>query len=187
MAPLVRQMASSTLRFLRSPTLASKATWAFQGICITLLCQRYLFDITMCSGPSMLPTFNTIGDVVFVEYFTWRWLRSVSLGDVVVAVSPISPDRAICKRVLGMPGDTVLRDPTLSTTDFIVVRTAALVALCFLCFEGLTKPYVPPGHVWLQGDNMSNSTDSRVYGPVPMGLLRGRVRARLFPSFNIVR
>ena len=34
---------------------------------------------------------------------------------------------------------------------------------------------VPKGTVWLQGDNIFNSTDSRVYGPVPFAMLRGRV------------
>ncbi len=40
---------------------------------------------------------------------------------------------------------------------------------------------VPTGRVWLQGDNLHNSTDSRVYGPVPHGLIRGRVLCRIWP------
>ncbi|KAJ3103977.1 hypothetical protein HDU97_009632 [Phlyctochytrium planicorne] len=136
-----------------------------QCVCITLLAQQYLGEITMCTGPSMLPTFNIGGDLVLVEYLSWKWFRKVDRGEVVVAISPLNPHRAICKRILGLPGDRVLVDPTKSTTDFVTV---------------------PKGHVWLQGDNLNNSTDSRTYGPVPMGLLRGKVYMKLFPEIKRV-
>ena len=38
---------------------------------------------------------------------------------------------------------------------------------------------VPKGHVWIQGDNLSNSIDSRNYGAVPEATLKGRVLARV--------
>ncbi len=33
---------------------------------------------------------------------------------------------------------------------------------------------VPPGHVWLAGDHRDRSADSRVFGPVPVGRIKGR-------------
>ena len=44
------------------------------------------------------------------------------------------------------------------------------------CFHSMQ---VPKGHVWLQGDNAYNSTDSRHYGPVPYALIQGKVFYRV--------
>ncbi len=35
---------------------------------------------------------------------------------------------------------------------------------------------VPPGTVWLAGDHRDHSADSRVFGPVPVGRIKGRAR-----------
>jgi inner membrane protease subunit 1 len=36
---------------------------------------------------------------------------------------------------------------------------------------------VPQGHCWVCGDNLPASRDSRIYGPLPMALIRGKVVA----------
>ena len=43
---------------------------------------------------------------------------------------------------------------------------------------------MPKGHVWLLGDNRDHSMDSRSYGPVPCGLILGRVCYKV--SRNII-
>jgi hypothetical protein len=53
-----------------------------------------------------------------------------------------------------------------------VASAAAAASLC--CFLQTMLHRFHPHHP-LQGDNFSNSTDSRHYGPVPYAMLRGRV------------
>lgn len=47
--------------------------------------------------------------------------------------------------------------------------------------RGPVRLTVPPGHVWVQGDNLAVSRDSREYGPVPLGTVRGRVLCTVWP------
>ncbi len=42
---------------------------------------------------------------------------------------------------------------------------------------------IPQGHCWLTGDNLSNSTDSRYYGPVPLAMIKGKVKYKVWPQF----
>ena len=45
--------------------------------------------------------------------------------------------------------------------------------------------FVPPGHVWIEGDNPDQSRDSRDFGPVSHCLIEGIVRAKIWPYFGI--
>ena len=40
---------------------------------------------------------------------------------------------------------------------------------------------MPDGHIWVEGDNSTNSSDSRHYGPVPASLVLGKVLLRIWP------
>ncbi len=108
----------------------------------------------------MLPTFNVRGDVLLTEYISPR-LNLIKSGDVVVAVKPTDPRVSVLKRVRGMGGETIWVHPRKEPRPI--------------------KYVVPEGHVWLEGDNASQSTDSREYGPVPMALIRGRIILRFWP------
>jgi signal peptidase I len=91
----------------------------------------YGMEVTMCLGPSMLPTFNHRGDVVLMERVSVL-VDGVENGDVVIARSPANPKHTVCKRVLGRQG------------DHIEVPTAGN-------FGGSMFVKVPKGHLWLQG------------------------------------
>ncbi|EXJ63463.1 uncharacterized protein A1O5_11512 [Cladophialophora psammophila CBS 110553] len=122
-------------------------------------------------GPSMYPS---IPSSLSYNIYSRRYKRgkNIKIGDVVVFESPIFLRGMACKRVIGMPGDYVLRDPHMSPT----VGGAPIPGL----YEGdglREEPVmvqVPEGHVWVAGDNLSYSRDSRFYGPVPMALITGK-------------
>ena len=119
----------------------------------------YVFELTMCVGPSMLPTFSTAGDIVVVSHVFRP--KNLKKGDIVIALSPTNAGHTVCKRVTGLPGDNV--------------RGRKLPG------ERMRKLVVPEGRVWLEGDNASNSTDSRTYGPVPAAMVKGKVLFRVWP------
>ena len=67
----------------------------------------------------MLPTFNVRNDVVYVSKF-YRRGKGVKVGDVVTLKHPMFPSVSAAKRVLGMPGDFVLRDTPGSGSDMMI-------------------------------------------------------------------
>lgn len=60
-------------------------------------------------GPSMLPTIAVQGDMVWTST-RYRRGRGIVVGDIVSLRHPWDPEEFVSKRVLGMPGDFVLRD-----------------------------------------------------------------------------
>ncbi|WWC86189.1 signal peptidase I [Kwoniella dendrophila CBS 6074] len=128
-------------------------------------------------------------------------------GDVVVATSPMDSKQTVCKRILGIEGDLIEIEPRRggqrkwidNSGIGFMVDIPQDVDLEFsesdkdkhILPENLTKPRrngegqyikIPKGHVWLVGDNLSNSTDSRKYGPVPVAMVKGKVLARIWPN-----
>ncbi|XP_051506604.1 mitochondrial inner membrane protease subunit 1-like isoform X1 [Myxocyprinus asiaticus] len=127
--------------------------YSVQYGCIAHCAFEYIGEFVSCIGPSMEPTIIN-HDVVFSERIS-RHLCRIQKGDIIIAKSPFDPKMNICKRVIGLEGDKVC---TSGPSDIFK-----------------THSYVPRGHIWLEGDNLRNSTDSRSYGPIPYALIRGRV------------
>ncbi|KAK1414357.1 hypothetical protein QVD17_30101 [Tagetes erecta] len=154
------------LLFTKWTTIAKqsidRAAIVAKFLCLLHVTNTYIFSPTLVYGPSMLPTLNLTGDVVLSEYISHR-LGKVVPGDVVLIQSPENPRKMITKRVLAMEGEVVsfLVDPSRSDRSRTVV--------------------VPKGHVWIQGDNIYASNDSRNFGPIPYGLIQGKVWCRVWP------
>ncbi|WVO17853.1 signal peptidase I [Cryptococcus depauperatus] len=193
----------SFLRY-RPPPVLPTAVRTIQILATLHLVSTTLVELRICKGFSMLPTLSENGDCVLVSPLPyWSSLplsekhkqHGPERGDVVVATSPMHPGQAVCKRVIGVEGDLIEIEPRRGGQRKWIdaVGNGYMVDLPedHLGLEGIDVAQrsgqgqwvkVPKGHVWLVGDNLSNSTDSRKYGPVPIAMVKGKVLARIYPK-----
>src|SRR3989338_4368418 len=66
----------------------------------------FLFFPSGVQGASMEPTFHT-GDRIIVNRIAYK-IADIERGDIVVINSPKNPDIDYVKRVIGLPGETIL-------------------------------------------------------------------------------
>lgn len=151
----------------------------------------YVVDKTL--GPSMLPTFGTLGEVIFRETGAWSRLLGIpiayAIGDLVVFRD--SNGRYSGKRIVGVEGDEVLRygeyvNQYLDRQDWGIAKSMKQDLSTFedesqAVRDPGRKITVPPKHVWVEGDFPPFSLDSRHYGPIPIEWIRGRFVARIWP------
>ena len=110
--------------------------------------------------------------------------REIRRGDIVVFKNPKEPERDFIKRVTGLPGDTLeVRDGVLwingRALDEPYLNPLYRPADPHDPFGPVT---VEPGNYFMMGDHRNNSTDSRVWGPVPRELVKGRAFLILFST-----
>ena len=145
----------------------------------------YLFILqpNQVKGASMEPTFET-SDYIFTSKITYKF-RQPERGDVVVFKSPSNPDIEYIKRVIGLPGDTVLISNSEVYVDGKQLQEPYIAAKTNLWEGGYAKDNVaisiPPGDIWVMGDNRPRSSDSREFGPIPIDTVIGQVLYRYFP------
>jgi len=103
-------------------------------------------------------------------------------GDIVVFKAPTQPDKDFIKRVIGLPGDTVL-----IKNGTVYVNGQALdepyihyPATYTYPFDGQPKQ-IPDGYYFVLGDNRPNSSDSHLGWNVPVDNLVGRAWVSYWP------
>lgn len=138
------------------------------------------------SGASMDPTFRN-GQYVIVDELSYNIGEPVR-GDVIIFKYPKNPSQYFIKRVIGLPGETVI----INNQGKVSIKDkAGNLALT------LNEPYVAypkddtaertlkAEEYFVMGDNRSGSFDSRAWGPVPRKMIVGRAFLRLFPITSI--
>ena len=83
------------------------------------------------------------------------------------------------KRVIALPGETVEgHDNAVYVDGRKLIEPYLPPGTSIGDFDPVK---VPPGHLWVMGDNRTNSSDSRVFGPIRADTIVGRAILRVWP------
>jgi signal peptidase I len=150
-------------------------------VLLLVLVRAFLIQPYAIPSASMSPTLVE-GDRVAVSPLSYR-LGDVSRGDIVVFDRPASEsevgDDPMIKRVIGLPNETIAIE-----NDTVVINGIPLSEPYLqdgVAYPDMAAVVVPPDHVFVLGDNRSDSRDSRSFGPVPVDDISGRAILILWP------
>ncbi len=137
---------------------------------------------------SMLETLQ-IDDHVLSEKISY-YFSSPQRGDIITFNGTKNEEgKVLIKRVIGVGGDTIdLRRGNVYVNGEKLDEPYTLGKQTNPLMNSLniTYPYtVPDGELWVMGDNRSNSSDSRVFGSIPVKNVTGHAFWRYWP-FNKV-
>jgi len=131
----------------------------------------------LVQGASMEPNFES-GDYLLVDEVTYRF-REPERGEVVVFRNPANENEFYIKRVVGLPGETVIIQDGQVTIDGEPIKEGYLSDGQNLKGEYIFK--LAEGEHFVMGDNRAQSFDSRSWGPLDEDLIIGIVRLRFWP------
>ncbi|MEC4985077.1 MAG: signal peptidase I [Oscillatoria sp. PMC 1068.18] len=170
----------------------TKQIWEnFQVIAIALslalLIRFFVAEPRYIPSDSMLPTLE-IGDRLVVEKVS-SYFRPPHRGDIIVFEPPpqlilqgYEKSQAFIKRVIGEPGQTIeIRNGIVYLDDHPLQENYIAAPPHYQ----LEKIQVPPGSLFVMGDNRNNSNDSHIWGFLPQKNIIGRAIFRFFPFSRI--
>jgi signal peptidase I len=162
----------------------------------------FVFQSYQVDGPSMEPTLQNNDRLIVLKLpKTWAKLTHHDYipkrGDIIIFVENNlaalgqSTPKQLVKRVVGLPGDrVVINNGKLTIYDKqypngfnpdTTLPYAKGVASSTSVTTGNIDTVVPPGQVFVCGDNRTNSLDSRYFGTVPSSAIVGQLVLRIFP------
>jgi len=160
------------------------------AVLLALVIRTFVVQAFKIPSGSMLPTLQ-IGDHILVNKLAYGlrvpfWgkrffvYRKPQRGDVIVFVYPVDPSKDFIKRTVAIEGDVV---EVRNKRVFVNGRPADDARAYFADGEdgALSAPRdkfgpvtVPPGHVFVMGDNRDRSYDSRFWGFVDLSAIKGK-------------
>lgn len=158
-------------------------------VSLSIFAVLYLFVMQphKIKGESMEPNFHN-NEFLLTEKLSYRF-GLPNRYDVVVFEAPPDFREEFIKRIVGLPGEQVtLRDGQIyingDKLDEPYLDAFSVTRGNRFLDEGESVS-VPPGHVFVLGDNRSHSLDSRVFGFVAYENITGRAMFVYWPPSEL--
>lgn len=164
---------------LLRPVLLEAFQIVAPALILALVVHLFLAQATVVFGQSMEPNLHPHQRLI-VDKISYR-LHPPRRNDIVVIDLP-HIDELLVKRIVALPGETVeIRQ------GIIYVNGEALAEPFPHDMTPFDMPPITLGPLsyFVLGDNRSNSNDSRVFGPVTLDQILGRVWLRYWPLDQI--
>ena len=145
----------------------------------------YVAEPYLVDGTSMDPTFKT-GDYLIVDKIS-ETAKHPSRNTVLVFKYPEDPSKSFIKRVIGLPGETVIvKGNTVRIINDENPKGFELVQ-DYVVFESTMNVEEKLGETeyFVMGDNRKDSFDSRYWGPLDKKYILGKPILQLLPVSNI--
>jgi len=164
-------MLTSIVRTLFKPSVRMGFRLIVLAFIIVIPVNFFVAEPFIVSGISMQPTFDP-GDYLVIDRLTYD-IESPQRGDVVVFRYPLDPSMYLIKRIEALPGETVNE-----ATGQVVPRPSGEQHPLDATTSTLT---LASDEYFVLGDNSTESSDSRTWGPLQRKFIVGRVLFRLWP------
>lgn len=170
------QAASKTPTVPRQLHWRSIASATLQIAVLALLALAFFMRAPEVSGLSMAPQIAS-GEIVLINTMAYRF-GAPQRGEIIAFHHDGATPEIFIKRIIGIPGDririengTVFRNGKRLDEPYVRYRDT----------RSFPEVVVPPGSLYVLGDNRVKSDDSRFWGFVPESAVLGQAIAGVWP------
>lgn len=163
---------------------SSLILYTLVAVGLALFIRFFIAAPYIVQGSSMEPTFHDYHYLI-VDRLSYRF-GEPERGDVIVFKLPQNESRALIKRIIGLPGETVVLHEGIVTIkneahpDGFTLEEPYLEAARLGGVQNLNMA-LGKDEYFVLGDNRVVSSDSRIWGALPHEDIVGRALVRLYP------
>jgi len=157
------------------------------ALAIVLPIRIFIVAPFIVEGASMEPNYHN-AEYLLVDEISYRFQKP-ERGDVVVFRPPDNQSIFYIKRVIALPGETIMiKDQKISiinseNPEGLLLSEDSYIDGSSASQSEFSQITLKDNEYFVLGDNRGNSRDSRVLGPINIDFIKGKVMLRVFP-FN---